>query len=252
MFPKTFRIASLAGLVVCLLALAVKAQPPPPKFSNERFVINAISQLEASEATYHAIHIGSYGSIEDLRNAGLVDAALGSGRKYGYIFNVLAIAPEFVVTATPAVYRKGGLRSFYVNTNGLLRAADKNGQPATADDPVIDGCSLWGIADNERCSISELRIIHSSESLYAATTGNGQFGSLGQLYQAGFISLLLADGVTHQYNFSVTVISSGFQAIATPVQYGTTGFRSFFVDQTGVIRGADHQGQPGTNDDPPI
>ncbi|MGO9589962.1 MAG: prepilin-type N-terminal cleavage/methylation domain-containing protein [Candidatus Acidiferrales bacterium] len=38
----------------------------------------------------------------------------------------------------------------------------------------------------------------------------------------------------------------------TPVSYGGTGTRSFFTDQTGVIRGADHAGAAGLVTDPPL
>ncbi len=39
---------------------------------------------------------------------------------------------------------------------------------------------------------------------------------------------------------------------AIPASYGNSGTRSFFTDQTGVIRGADHAGAVGSVADPPL
>ena len=43
-----------------------------------------------------------------------------------------------------------------------------------------------------------------------------------------------------------------FKISATPYPYSQMGFRSFFMDQTFVVRGADRQGQDGNENDPPI
>ena len=40
--------------------------------------------------------------------------------------------------------------------------------------------------------------------------------------------------------------------MATPQSYRKTGRKSFYIDETGVMRGADKNGVTATNDDPPI
>lgn len=45
---------------------------------------------------------------------------------------------------------------------------------------------------------------------------------------------------------------AGFQLAATPDQYGKTGRRSFYLDSTGVLRGADKKGAVATSTDPPV
>lgn len=81
---------------------------------------------------------------------GFIDAELASGSKYGYTFRY-SIVPSsgavmhqeeeknagFQLAATPAEYGKSGKRSFYLDSSGILRAADKKGAVATASDPPV-------------------------------------------------------------------------------------------------------------------
>ncbi|MGH9948498.1 MAG: hypothetical protein ACRD6X_15070, partial [Pyrinomonadaceae bacterium] len=68
----------------------------------------------------------------------------------------------------------------------------------------------------------------------------------------------LASGVYFGYAYTVnTTVQStntlaSFMISAVPVTYGVNGFRSFFIDTSGVIRGADHNGGPADENDPPI
>jgi hypothetical protein len=55
--------------------------------------------------------------------------------------------------------------------------------------------------------------------------------------------------VKYGYNFQLTASRDQFEATASPVEYGRTGRRSFFVDQTGVVRGDDHGGGPANAGD---
>jgi len=82
--------------------------------------------------------------------AGLIDNPLASGESGGYRFRY-TIAPAngpgddsdrdkaagFSLAATPAEYGKGGKRSFYLDSGGVLRGGDKHGVVATLDDPEI-------------------------------------------------------------------------------------------------------------------
>jgi hypothetical protein len=43
-----------------------------------------------------------------------------------------------------------------------------------------------------------------------------------------------------------------FELAATPVSYGRTGHRSFFLDAAGTLRGADRQGAVGSASDPKL
>ncbi len=77
--------------------------------------------------------------------AGLVDAELAAGKKDGYTFRlrVLPASGEgaeagFELAATPAEYGKTGRRSFFLDSSGTLRGADKQGAVAGPTDPRIE------------------------------------------------------------------------------------------------------------------
>ena len=75
--------------------------------------------------------------------AKLIDASLAAGSKDGYKFRYRIIAasdatePAFEIAAVPAEYGKTGKRSFLLDKDGKIHAADKQGGVATADDPIV-------------------------------------------------------------------------------------------------------------------
>jgi hypothetical protein len=239
------------------------AQTGNARYFNERFVVRDVGAILGAEVTYSStIGNGNLGSLNDLRQAGFIDSALASGDKYGYSFALVftdnpTTPARFYVTATPHIYRKNGRNSFYIDENGEMHGADKNGAAANASDPLIDSCAMSGIS-NEGCTIRDLRNLHGAQITYQSTTGSGDFGSFSQLYAAGLINRSLATQTNHGYNFrSVTITQTpsspaSFKIVAVPVNYGVTGFRSFYIDLNGVILGADKNGQPADENDPPI
>jgi hypothetical protein len=75
-----------------------------------------------------------YTALDELIKLGGVSPLLANGAVNGYRF---AIVPSkdgqsFVVTAIPVTYGRTGRLSFYADQTNLIRAEDKNGQPATA------------------------------------------------------------------------------------------------------------------------
>jgi len=77
--------------------------------------------------------------------AGLVSAELAAGHLEGYALRYRIVPPpnnsrpaEFEIAATPADYPKSSVRSFFIDSTGVLRAADKHGAPATVADPPLD------------------------------------------------------------------------------------------------------------------
>jgi hypothetical protein len=94
---------------------------------------------------------------------------------------------------------------------------------------------------NEAVAMSLLRMIASAEATYKETAGKGSYGSLDKLAEAKLIS---PKEIFSKYGYRIEVTASGnqFEATATPVEYGKTGRISYFVDQTGVVRGGDHGG----------
>jgi hypothetical protein len=91
-------------------------------------------------------------------------------------------------------------------------------------------------------------MIASAEMQYRADQGS--YGSLESLVSSKLITKDILD--KYGYGFSVTTSGSGFEVVATPNEYGKTGKRSFFIDQSAVLRGDDHGGGPATIADKPI
>ena len=83
--------------------------------------------------------------------AGLVDAELSAGNKDGYTIRYRIVpaggnlseeeanqTAKFELAATPMVFGKSGRRSFFLDSAGILRGADKHGAVAISTDPRID------------------------------------------------------------------------------------------------------------------
>lgn len=228
---------------------------------NDTFVYNALRQIHSAQTTYNAT-VGNRNfafTLQKLANLDFIDQVLGSGAKYGYYFTMSATdgSPSspafFMVTAAPSRYPKTYLRSFYLDSTGEIHGADKNGAVATVNDPIILICG-----DNEMAAIQSVRTIHSAETTYQATVGNGNFGTFQELYLKGLIDSSTARGDRCGYYLTLFYMNGTqsnlpkFYITTVPQQYPVSGRRSFYIDEQGVVRGADHNGQPATADDPPI
>ena len=115
-------------------------------------------------------------------------------------------------------------------------------------------------AANEGAAQSSLRTLHAAEATYQATKGAGNFGTLSELAAEGLIDSRLATGTKSGYKFTVELTTNetsypGFAVVGVPMTYGGvegSGVRSFYVDETGVIRGGDKFGRPATKEDLPV
>ena len=253
----------LTLLFLSLFIGKINAQTNNPHYFSERFVVQALLNLSAAEGIYQAvISNGNYGSLNDLRQANFIDSALASGDKYGYTFTLTvtdrtASTPaKFFATATPRSYLKTGRRSFYIDNNGEMRGANKTGAAATFSDPIIDSCVETKFS-NEKCTIQDLRTLHGAEITYQASVGNGNFGTFQQLYSAGLISqnnFVTSHGYLFTGSFTDSAVGhpATLKLWARPTNYGVTGIKSFFIDESGVLRGVDKNGAPANENDPPI
>jgi hypothetical protein len=75
--------------------------------------------------------------------AKLIDAPLAAGANNGYKFRYRVVTPAdsnastFEIAAVPEQYGKTGNRSFLLDKDGKVHAADKKGAVATIDDPIL-------------------------------------------------------------------------------------------------------------------
>ena len=101
---------------------------------------------------------------------------------------------------------------------------------------------------NEAGAIMMLRTLFSSEATYQATTGNGNYGTIEELGKEKLIDYVLAEGHRYGYLFRIrpervsAESPASLEIVAVPRTYSKTGRRSFYIDETGVIRAADKNG----------
>ena len=106
------------------------------------------------------------------------------------------------------------------------------------------------VMTNESIARSLMRTISSGQATFKMTKGDGRYGTLEELISEGLVSKDLMD--RYGYRIEVTALSNKFEATAMPLEYGKTGRMSFFVDDSGVLRGGDHGGGPATLSDKPV
>ena len=92
-------------------------------------------------------------------------------------------------------------------------------------------------AASEAAAISAVRSLVNAQVMYVTVRNSGTFAAdLGTLGAAGLIDSVLASGSTDAYSFSVSGGSSGFEINARPLVYGSSATRSFYSDESSVIR----------------
>ena len=235
-----------------------------PRVINEAFALRNVRILHGAEMVYSA-NLGNdefTSELEILRQANLIDPALSTGYKHFYSFTVTAqpsadgSRSNFTVSAVPTRYGKTGKISLYVDILGEIHGADKNGAPATVSDPIVGDCSTGSISDNERCTVySFLRIRNAQRRYFAVNSG---YATLPTLSNYGYIDARIASGEDRGFLFQWYVAypsppSLGYFRIGSqPRYYGQSGRMSYYLDETGVIRGADRNGAAATVNDPPI
>ena len=93
-------------------------------------------------------------------------------------------------------------------------------------------------------------MIASVQETYRKTKGAGRYGSLEELAAEDLIPKDLTK--RFGYKIELSVLSNRFEATATPLEYGKTGKLSFYIDESGILRGGDHGGGAATLSDRPI
>jgi type IV pilus assembly protein PilA len=107
------------------------------------------------------------------------------------------------------------------------------------------------MSGNESSAVSSLRSIVTAQVAYNITSGMGRYASdLSILSSAALIDSVLGSGAKEGYNYTCTQSGSFFSVTAAPEIPGQTGRRSYFADQSGVIRFSNEG--PATVDSPAL
>jgi len=105
-------------------------------------------------------------------------------------------------------------------------------------------------SSNEAVARSVMHTLANAEATFKSTEGNNSYGTVDQLASAGLLSKEVLD--KYGYRIEVSALPDKFQITAVPIEYGTTGKLSFFIDESQILRGGDHGGGAATADDQPI
>ena len=103
---------------------------------------------------------------------------------------------------------------------------------------------------NERSAITALHMIANVEGQYRSGEGQGSFASLEKLIENQMVSKEFIED--QGYKIEVTLTGNRFEVTATPLEYGKTGKTSYYIDDSNVLRGADHGGGMASAADKPI
>ncbi len=122
------------------------------------------------------------------------------------------------------------------------------------------------MAANESSAIGSMRTISTGEASFQAAgfevieaSGVARYGTLAELENPpgdapGFIDEVLGSGGKQGYLFTVTLGDEGgfptYTCIAEPQMAGRSGVRTFFVDESGVIRHQPDGTAPSVESDP--
>jgi hypothetical protein len=254
--------------------------------TSEGAAMKSLRALLSAETTFQRKG-GEYGDLKELHTAGLIDDDLASGLKGGYRFiiavkkSTLTTPPSIDLIARPGKYGKSARRSFYLSESGVLLTSEARdaplsemrpfatgaGQPkadvaarveASPDETTDEEGAANEVAANEAQTINTLQLINSAQATFKARSGTGAYGSLEQLEKQRLIEGARAAATQNGYVFEVKLQAGNqgspatFMVSAVPQNYGLSGRRSFYIDQTGALRGADKEGGPADVADPKI
>ncbi len=91
------------------------------------------------------------------------------------------------------------------------------------------------ISGNEASAVSSLRTLATVGEQYRTRFGS-YASTLADMQTAGYVDNVLGGGAKSGYNFTFTGGATTWSCVAAAITQGGTGERSFFIDESGVIR----------------
>lgn len=98
------------------------------------------------------------------------------------------------------------------------------------------------VRSNETNALNALRVFHEMQTSYKEERKSAVYATLDELVTARQYPREILEQVDG-YRIEFSVSGNRYEATATPTAYPEKGRRSFFMDETGVVRGGDKAGQ---------
>ncbi|MCH8015934.1 MAG: prepilin-type N-terminal cleavage/methylation domain-containing protein [Acidobacteria bacterium] len=94
------------------------------------------------------------------------------------------------------------------------------------------------LAANEASAITTVRSVLNAETLYVTTVGSGKYATMGSLVSGMLVDTVVGSSTKDGYVFAISLgaADTSFVIDARPTGYLNSGIRSFFSDETAVIR----------------
>jgi len=94
------------------------------------------------------------------------------------------------------------------------------------------------LAANESSAITTVRSVLNAETLYVTTVGSGKYATMGGLVSGMLVDTVVGSSTKDGYVFAISLgaADASFSIDARPTGYSNSGIRSFFSDETAVIR----------------
>lgn len=129
-------IMIVVAIIVLLAALTFPGIVRSRMNANEASAIASLKTISWAAVTFRAANPRYPANLSELSTTDppYVDTVLGSGTKQGYNFTLAGGTNTYNVTAQPVLSNVTGVRTFYVNEQGVLRGssngtADANSTP---------------------------------------------------------------------------------------------------------------------------
>ena len=130
-------IMIVVAIIVLVAAIAIPNLLRARLNSNEASAISSMRVITGAAITYRGVNPGFPTNLTVLSNAvpAYLDTFLAGGLKQGYNFTLIGTTNNFNITGVPVTPNVTGIRGFYSDASGIIRASSTG--TANASSPPI-------------------------------------------------------------------------------------------------------------------